>query len=166
MAVRFERILPGPVERIWDYLTDSAKRGQWLATGPMELKPGGKVELVWRNDELTPAQETRPAQFTQAEHRISGRITRCEPPRLLAFTWGEAPDSSDVTFELTPKGDEVLLVVTHRRLPNRTQMVNVSAGWHAHLAVLDARARGRTPPGFWSTWQRLAQEYEARLPQA
>jgi hypothetical protein len=34
--VRLVRILPGPIERVWDYLTDSEKRGRWFAGGPME----------------------------------------------------------------------------------------------------------------------------------
>jgi uncharacterized protein YndB with AHSA1/START domain len=40
-TIRFERLFPGPIERIWTYLTDSEKRGTWLASGPMELKAGG-----------------------------------------------------------------------------------------------------------------------------
>ena len=34
--IRFERLLPGPIENVWSYLTDSQKRGEWLASGPME----------------------------------------------------------------------------------------------------------------------------------
>ena len=34
-TVRIERILPGPVERIWAYITDSDKRRKWFAEGPM-----------------------------------------------------------------------------------------------------------------------------------
>ena len=60
-------------------------------------------------------------------------MTRYEPPRLLAFTWGKA---GDVTFELTPKGKDVLFVITHRRLPDRNTMVMVSSGWHTHAGVL------------------------------
>ena len=41
-TVRLERLLPGPIERVWDYLTDSKKRGTWLATGTMDLRVGGK----------------------------------------------------------------------------------------------------------------------------
>ena len=43
-TVRIERILPGPAERIWAYLTESEKRSRWLASGDMELAPGGDVE--------------------------------------------------------------------------------------------------------------------------
>ena len=41
--IRFERLLPGPIETVWSYLTESGKRGEWLASGPMELRVGGKV---------------------------------------------------------------------------------------------------------------------------
>ena len=32
-TVRFERILPGPVDRVWSYLTESDKRARWLCGG-------------------------------------------------------------------------------------------------------------------------------------
>ena len=36
-TLRIERTLPGPIERVWTYLTDPAKRATWFARGPMEL---------------------------------------------------------------------------------------------------------------------------------
>ena len=41
--IRFQRLLPGPVETVWSYLTDEKKRGEWLASGPMDLRVGGTV---------------------------------------------------------------------------------------------------------------------------
>ena len=32
-TIRMERLLPGPIERVWGYLTDTAERGKWFATG-------------------------------------------------------------------------------------------------------------------------------------
>jgi len=58
----------------------------------------------------------------------------------------------------------VLLTVTHRRLPDRSTMLKVSAGWHMHLDVLVARASGEEPAPFWDGWARLQQEYDRRLP--
>jgi hypothetical protein len=69
-----------------------------------------------------------------------------------------------VSFELTPLGDQVRLVVTHARLPDRKNLLNVSAGWHAHLAVLRARLEGTVPEGFWPNIKRLAAEYDQRIP--
>ena len=36
------------------------------------------------------------------------------------------------------------------RLANRVGMVNVSGGWHTHLAVLVERLNGRKPFAFWT----------------
>ena len=89
-TVRLQRVLPGPIERVWAYLTESEKRGKWLAAGEMELRVGGRVELHFRNAELTPHAETPPDRFKgKEEAMLHGRITRCDPPRLLSHTWGE-----------------------------------------------------------------------------
>lgn len=160
-TVRIQRLLPGPIERVWAYLTESDLRRQWLASGPMELKVGGAVELTWRNDELTRHTEPRPPGF-EKEHSLQSHITRIDPPRLLVFTWG----GGDVTFELERKGAETLLTVTHRRLSDRNGLLSVSAGWHAHLDLLVDRIAGREPARpFWSTWSRLKAEYAERLPE-
>jgi uncharacterized protein YndB with AHSA1/START domain len=158
-TVRIQRLLPGPIERVWAYLTESDLRRQWLASGPMDLKVGGEVELVWRNDELTRQAEPRPAGMPE-EHRMKTQITRIEAPRLLAFGWN---NGSDVTFELEPRNGEVLLTVTHRRMSGRDGMLGVSAGWHAHLDILADRIAGREPGPFWSAWAKLRSEYEGRL---
>jgi hypothetical protein len=65
---------------------------------------------------------------------------------------------------LTEKGENVLLTLIHRRLPDRSTMLGVSAGWHAHLDILVARVSGKTPEPFWDGWSRLKQEYDRRLP--
>jgi uncharacterized protein YndB with AHSA1/START domain len=159
-TVRMERMLPGPMARVWAYLTESDLRGQWLATGEMELRVGGKVDLTWRNDELTGHREERPAGV-EALHRQESTVIRIDPPRLLVFGWA---GGSDVAFELEPKGSQVKLTVTHRRLRDRSQTIGVSAGWHAHLDVLAARLDGRAPQPFWKIWTGLRAEYDQRLP--
>lgn len=160
-SVRLERMLPGPIDRIWAHLTDSELRRQWLAVGDMQQKPGTTVELVWRNEEITGRHDPRP-EGAAAETRMACAVVRVEAPRLLVLGWGAS--GSEVTFELEPVGDEVRLVVTHRRLPDRSHLLGVSAGWHAHLDLLVARLRGEELPLFWATWTRLRAEYDARLP--
>ncbi|CFN67405.1 Uncharacterised protein [Bordetella pertussis] len=32
-SIRFERLLPGPIERVWAWLADADKRARWLAGG-------------------------------------------------------------------------------------------------------------------------------------
>ena len=166
-TIRFERLLPGPIERVWAYLTESDKRGRWLACGPMELRVGGRVELNFRHADLTPHVEQPPEKYRNLADGFTthGRVTRCDPPRLLAYTWDEQSEvASEVTFELRPQGDHVLLVLTHRRLGDRATMISVAGGWHAHLAILLDHLNGRAPQPFWSTHARLEAEYDKRLP--
>ena len=92
---------------------------------------------------------------------MQSRITECDPMRKLSIAW---TNSGDVTFELEPRGQGVLLTVIHRRLPDRSTMLKVSAGWHMHLDVLVARASGKEPAPFWEGWSRLRDEYDRRLP--
>lgn len=159
-TLTIQRILPGPVERVWAYLTESEMRKKWLAAGDMEMEVGAPFTFVWRNDELSDSPGRRPSGF-QEESRMQSRITELDPPRKIAFTW---EGSGDVSFELEPQGKEVLLTVTHRRLPDRATLLGVSAGWHAHLDILAARATGTEPKPFWDAWSRLRKEYERRIP--
>lgn len=168
-TVRFERILPGPIERVWDYLTDSEKRGRWFAAGTMEPRVGGKIEFRFDHASLSPHQAPTPEKFKDLEKHEGGfksyhRVTRFDPPRFLSFTWGEEKDPSEVNFELSADGDNVRLVLVHQRLASRADMVNVAGGWHTHLAVLTERLNDRTPPAFWTLFGNIEDEYEKRFP--
>lgn len=161
MSVRLERMLPGPIERVWSYLTESDLRAQWLAAGDMTPEPGTKIEFVWRNDDLSGGADHRPDDMPE-ERRMECTVLRADPPRLLEISWGTM--GSEVTFELEPMGSEVKLVLTHRRLPDRPNLLGVSAGWHAHLELLVAQLYGRPRPPFWKTWTQLRADYDLRLP--
>ncbi len=163
--VRFERLLPGPVETVWEFLVDSEKRGQWLASGPMELKEGGAVELRFRHRDLSPHKVAPPERYREVDekgHVSRERVLRVEPPRLLVISWGQ----SEVTFELIPEGRNVRLILTHRQFADRAEMVQTSGGWHTHLDMLVERANGRVPKAFWAVFGNIEQEYEERYPSA
>jgi hypothetical protein len=98
-AVRFERLLPGPIERVWDYLTKPDLQRTWLAGSAPEL----------------------------------GEITACQPLRSLEYSM---PDSSVVSFELEARGSNVLLVLTHRRLPASVRGMLAGAGTVLAVALL------------------------------
>jgi uncharacterized protein YndB with AHSA1/START domain len=159
-TLNIQRLLPGPIERVWAYLTESDLRRQWLASGPMDLKAGGAMALTWRNDELTQPPGQRPEGFDE-EQRMEGRIIDIDPPRKLTFTWS---GTGDVTIELQPLDDKVLLKVTHRRIPERSVQLMVGAGWHMHLDILAARISNSKTEPFWDGWSRLREEYEQLLP--
>jgi len=114
-TIHLERLLPGPIERVWAYLTESKKRATWLAGGEFDLRVGGRIELIFNNNELT--DEKAPAGAAgSGMQKFEGKITRLEPMHLLAHTWKWGDGESDVTYQLEPRGKEVLLTI-HHRLP-------------------------------------------------
>lgn len=163
--VRLERRLPGPAERVWRYLTEPDLRAQWLSRGTLEPRVGGAVEQIFHNDDLTPGGEPPPAAYANSKgHTVRGEVTVYDPPHHLAYTWMHASGSpSEVRFDLTPDGNEVLLVVTHHRLPTRDALRSVSTGWHAHLEMLRARLGAGPLPDFWRTFRTLEAEYAKRI---
>jgi len=167
-TVRIERLLPGPIERVWDYLTESELRGQWFASGELEPRVGGRIELLFRHATLSENDDPPPPKYEQfrEEAHMQGTITQFDPPRTLAYTWGESPmEDSHVRFELSEQGDKVRLVVTHTRLGSREQMLSVTAGWHTHLDILRSRLSNRAPEGFWRMHTRMEKEYAHRIPE-
>jgi len=162
--VRLTRLLPGPIERVWDYLTVPEKRARWFAAGATEQKAGGKIVFAMHHANLAP-NETPPDEYKQVQDpgiTFEGRVLRCEPPRLLVFTFGS--DDSEVTFELTPQGKQVLFVITHRvsgdELP---ELPNYGSGWHTHVSLLVALLENAPLPPFWATHARLKPDYMRRL---
>nr|WP_047197723.1 SRPBCC family protein [Caldimonas brevitalea] len=167
-TLRLTRWLPGPLERVWAYLTEPDKRALWLAGGPLQLQRGGRVELQFRHADLSSVLEPTPARYAHLEGgaRLLGEVTVCDPPHRLAYTWtGDAGEPSEVRFELTSHGERVLLVLTHMRLSGRAAMVSVAGGWHTHLDLLADRLQGRPPAPFWSSHAVLEAWYEQHLPE-
>ncbi|QSX79063.1 SRPBCC family protein [Agrilutibacter solisilvae] len=163
-TVRIERLLPGPVQRVWDYLVQPDLRATWFAGGEFEPRVGGRADLVFHHADLTTPDDRPPPKYAQMRDgfRMENRMTHFDPPHCLGYTFGDR--DSHVLFELTPEGDRVRLVVTHTRLSSREQTLSISAGWHIHLDILHARLEGRAPPAFWNRHTALEAEYGARIP--
>lgn len=154
-TVRLERLLPGPVERVWAYLVESEKRAKWLAGGEFDLRVGGKVELIFENDKLS--DESR--DF--GTKKFAGRITRLEPMRLLAHSWDWDGKDSEVLYELEPRGKDVLLTIVHRLPEDTAVLKGVGGGWATHVGILEDLLAGAKPRPFWSTHEREMQAFEA-----
>lgn len=159
-AVRVERLLPGPIERVWDYLVDADKRAQWFAGGEMEKRVGGQATLLFNHKNF--ADEPTPERYKEMDKggfKSTVEVTAFDPPHRLAYTWPEGSHVSEVIFELTPQDNQVRLVLTHKRLRDAAQMANISSGWQAHLEVLAEVLAGRKAKGFWSNVARLEKAY-------
>lgn len=145
-TVHFERLLPGPVERVWEFLTTTERLPAWFGNGTFEPREGGAVTLM--------------------DGHIRGVVTQWQPPRKLAYTWNvfdpgdtvSAYPESYLTFELEPRGDKVYLTLTHLPIPERFQKQN-AMGWHTFLDLLEGSLRSDEPQTREMYLPRNAQRY-------
>ncbi len=165
-SVRFERILPGPIERVWDFLVEPEKRALWLCGGETAPSVGGRVEMLFDNEKLSGNEDIEPPEkYKKYAGPISfyGTVIAYEPPRLLTHSWEFEGESSEVTYELTEQDGKVKLVLTHRRLNSRDEIVSVCGGWHTHLDILVDLLEEKTPRPFWKHQTAIEAEYESRV---
>jgi uncharacterized protein YndB with AHSA1/START domain len=165
-TVRFERLLPGPIERVWSFLTASENRAKWLCAGDVEGAVGGVVDMHFHNKSLSVEGDIpRPEKYKDKPEKMSfvGKVTRYDPPNVLQHTWEFGDELSEVCYELTEQGDKVKLVLIHRRLDTADVVLSVSGGWHTHLNVLVDVLEGNTPRPFYKMQTQFESEYRERL---
>lgn len=153
-TVCFERTIAAPIEKVWEYLTTPQGLSRWLASGTMEARVGGRVELNFDTEEMP--------QRKQKGAHVFGVVNRYEPLKAIAFSWMDASNNLDsaVTFEVTARGEQTELTVTHTRLP-KNGMQDFLSGWHTHLDVLKARLTNLVPPNFAHRFQEVSKTYAA-----
>ncbi|QWF79343.1 SRPBCC domain-containing protein [Amycolatopsis sp. CA-230715] len=138
-ALRFERVLAHPREKVWRALTESEHLRAWFPADPDLTGPAGE-KVVFR---LTAFPEHEPT---------SGEIVVSDPPSTLEYTWG----GETLRFELTERDGGCLLVFTDVFPSHEGVEANEMIGaWHAALEVLEARLDGREIG--WSVWDRAAE---------
>ena len=130
--VRFERVLPHPIAKVWAALTEPAGLAAWLAPGTIDLAPGGRARL----------------EFTTTSHVVDGAVLAVDPPVLLEYAWG---DHGTVRWELSPAAGGTRLVLTHA-LPEADAPPLFLAGWHTHLELLALALNGQPAPWPWPRW--------------
>jgi len=130
--VVFHRRYAKPIEKVWAAVTTPERLADWLAAAEVELKPGGTMRLNWNN-----------------QYSMEGRITACDPPNVLVWTWPIDGRETRVRFELQSDQDGCLLTLTHSGLNPHGSGAGVRAGWHAHLEGLPDAMEGRPTP--WAT---------------
>jgi uncharacterized protein YndB with AHSA1/START domain len=122
-AVRFERRLDHPVERVWAAVTEPGEMMGWLGDADVDLRDGGRFDVRWLNTD----------EEGNAAH-MHGTITALDPPRLIEI---QGDIHGVLRFELEPAGDGATLLrfSSTLDLPDEFRM-KVLAGWHTHLDAL------------------------------
>ena len=147
-AIRFERILQHPIDRVWAALTERDRLAEWLGDVDIELRPGGAIRIVFSGVEPPAVLETAVDEF--------------DPPRLLQFRFDDrAGDGNLVRFELTDQGKATRLVLTQSRVPSEHELADNAAGWHVRIDMLGAsldHGRQELP---WARVEELNTRYAA-----
>ncbi|MGC1559241.1 MAG: SRPBCC domain-containing protein [Bradyrhizobium sp.] len=124
--VQIRRRVRASAEEIFDLWTKPDLMVRWMSPSPgavdckasCDLRAGGAFSLVMSSEETS--------------REVSGTYVQIDRPRKLVFTWtGPLTNNVNtlVTVELTPRGDETDLVLTHRRLPTQAIVEGHTKGW-------------------------------------
>ena len=112
-ALRFERYLAHPVERVWRAVSEPAEVRRWMpAAADWTPELGETFELGGQH----------------------GQITELDPPHLIGWTFG----ADRFRCTLQPKGDGCALVFTHI-FDDAAPAAQTAAGWECYLDRLDAQ---------------------------
>lgn len=160
-ALRFVRRLPGPIERVWSYIEDPAKRRRWFAGGTMGRKAGD--EFIWDFDLEALAEQEIPERFSDMSGGLQthARILEIDPPRLFVVTGIEDPQ--EIRFELREDGEEVEFLLIQGPPAEFSDLVSAAAGWQACLGLLIDHLCGQTPRSFWREHETAEGIYRERL---
>lgn len=148
----FERRLRHPPERVWRALATPEGLACWLAEATLEPRPGGRMELDFRQ----PATDDFPD--TPDCRRQANTVLAWDPPRLFRHSFGH-PDSV-VTWTLEPDGDGTWLRLVHR-VPRAWEcdLSRTLSGWGHHLEGLEDAVAGVRHPWDWGRWRALRDAY-------
>ncbi|QRG70201.1 SRPBCC family protein [Brevibacillus choshinensis] len=120
-------------EKLWEALTSSEFTEQYFF--------GSKIESDWKvGSSITYSRDGKVSDY--------GTILKCEPYRVLSFTWTYVADRatreepSQVTFELKQMGSAVKLTLKHEKLvaadivEKEDTFEGLNNGWPAILSNL------------------------------
>jgi uncharacterized protein YndB with AHSA1/START domain len=149
-VLRFERVLPHPIDRVWQAITEPAGLAAWFPHSvELELRVGGKVVFI-----TDPDFDVDPELLAS-----SGEVVELDPNRRFAFTWG----NDLLRFELSPTTGGCRLVFTHR-LPHRAAVNRTLSGWSVCLDGLVASLGGE--PNQSPGWRHYYDRYSATYGEA
>ncbi|HEY5105277.1 MAG TPA: SRPBCC domain-containing protein [Caulobacteraceae bacterium] len=124
-AMRFERFIARPAEKVWAALTTPEQVAQWLGEPvDFDLRAGGRFGFKFpgAGNDLSPA---------------GGVIRAYEPPHLLAFELNGPGGDTVITWALTPERNGCRLVFTQSGL-TPWWFFGGMGGWHGMVDDLVA----------------------------
>ncbi|WP_381793218.1 SRPBCC family protein [Streptomyces niveus] len=145
-ALRMERGLAHPPQRVWDAITRPAHLAKWFPSEvSVDLRPGGEIGFHFPG-------EPGPGPA------MTGLVTDVDEPRLFAFTWGE----DHLRWEIAPDGDGSRLSLVHT-FGDRFGAASFASGWQVCVTALGQLLAGRPVDVEQDTRGTLHEAYVARF---
>ncbi|MET8848600.1 SRPBCC domain-containing protein [Amycolatopsis sp. NPDC004625] len=120
VAVRFERQLAHPRDKVWRALTETDQLKSWF------------VEILdYDHSELRFAPDAKLSYVADGQAVGSGTVTAYDPPNLLEYTW----DAETLRFELVSDAAGCLLIFTNV-VDGPETAAAVAPGWGTGLGRL------------------------------
>jgi uncharacterized protein YndB with AHSA1/START domain len=126
VALRFERHLAHPREKVWRALTETSQLRVWFVEildydrCRLDFAPGAELDFV--------------AEGMPTGH---GTVTACDPPALLEYTW----DGEVLRWELASDGEGCRLTFTNV-VDDPDTAAAVTTGWQTGLDRLSNHLDG------------------------
>jgi uncharacterized protein YndB with AHSA1/START domain len=141
-AVRFERVYPHPIERVWAAVSEPEGLAHWFpSTVTIEPRKGGTITFS-DDPNVEPA---------------TGTVLRYEPPRALSFSWY----GDELHLDLTPHEDGGCTLTLINVLEARDTAARNAAGWSVCLAELTKHLSGPHGESSELPWEPLYEAYVA-----
>ncbi|MFE5843059.1 SRPBCC family protein [Streptomyces niveus] len=119
-ALRMERRLAHPPQRVWDAITRPEQLAKWFPSEvSVDLRPGGEIGFHFPG-------EPGPGPA------MTGRVTDADEPHLFAFTWGE----DHLSWEITPDGEGCSLLRLVHTFGDRFGAASFASGWQVCVTAL------------------------------
>jgi uncharacterized protein YndB with AHSA1/START domain len=136
-SIVMEKVFDHPPERVWRALTDSSALAEWLMENDFQPVLGHAFTF-----------RTKPGPGFDGIVRCC--VTELEAPRRLAYTWGNGPHETLVTWTLLPVAEGTLLRMEHSGFAGIRGFflrLFLSGGWKRIVHVrLAANLEGRVVP--------------------
>ena len=137
-ALRFERTLAYPVERVWRAISEPAELERWFPAAA----------------DWTPATGE-----TFEAYGGSGEVIEVAAPHRLAWTFG----GDRYSFDLAAQEDGCRLIFTHV-FDDRALAAQTAAGWETYLSRLEPHLAGEhLSEGAHEPWEEVHERYAERF---
>jgi len=136
--------IKAPVEKVYRAWTDPEIIKQWFVPDASMTVAGARVELKVGGQYRFHMHSLKEG----SDHIVSGEYAQIIPNEKIVFSWKwkDGVDTSQVTIDLEPKGDdETMLTLTHRGFSQQEFADKHNQGWSGCLANLAACMNKENP---------------------